>query len=86
MKKHNKKTAAMALYLAKFKLDIFLVLLPTLAVCGGQAGASLATAQLFQSVFQGDLHGMLRWVAALIGIWSALIGLDAVREASNSGI
>lgn len=81
MKKHNKRTSAtMARYLAKFKGDVLLALLPALLVCGGQAGASLATAQLFQSVFEGDLNGMFRWVAALIGIWFALMGAGAVRD------
>ncbi len=81
MKKHNKKTAAtMAYYLVKFKGDLFLALLPILLVCAGQAGASLATAQLFQAVFDGNLTRMGWWVGLLVGIWFALMGAGAVRD------
>lgn len=81
MKKHNKKTAAtLSHYLIKFKATVLVAQLPTLLVCGGQAGASLVTAQLFQSVFERDLSGMFRWVLALVGVWFVLMGAGAVRD------
>ena len=81
MKKKNKKaTAAMAYYLKKHRPAVLLGLLPMLVVCGAQAGASLATAQLFQAVFEGSLDGMLRWVVLLVGIWLAVMGAGAVRD------
>ena len=49
MRKTN-DAAGMAYYLKKHRWPVLLGALPTLVVCGGQAGASLATAQLFQAV------------------------------------
>ncbi len=74
------KTAGMAYYLKKYRWSVLLGALPTLVVCGGQAGASLATAQLFQAVFEGSLSGMLRWAVLLIGIWLGLMAFGIVRD------
>ncbi len=74
------KTAGMAYYLKKYRWPVLLGALPTLVVCGGQAGASLATAQLFQAVFEGSLSGMLRWVILLVGIWLGLMAFGVVRD------
>ena len=83
MKKHNKKNVAtMVRYLVKFKAPIFSAVLPTVIICAGQAGASLATAQLFQAVFDGNLTRMGWWVAVLVGIWFALMSTGAVREST----
>ncbi|MCI8386130.1 MAG: ABC transporter ATP-binding protein [Acutalibacter sp.] len=70
----------MAYYLKKYRWPVLLGALPTLVVCGGQAGASLATAQLFQAVFEGSLSGMLRWVILLVGIWLGLMAFGVVRD------
>ncbi len=79
MRKTN-DAAGMAYYLKKHRWPVLLGALPTLVVCGGQAGASLATAQLFQAVFEGSLSGMLRWVVLLVGIWISLMTLGVVLE------
>ena len=70
----------MVRYLVKFKAPIFSAVLPTVIICAGQAGASLATAQLFQAVFDGNLTRMGWWVAVLVGIWFALMSTGAVRD------
>ena len=79
MRKKN-KAAGLAYYLKKYRWLVLLGALPTLVVCGGQAGASLATAQLFQAVFEGSLSGMLRWVILLVGIWLGLMAFGVVRD------
>ncbi len=79
MRKKN-KAAGLAYYLKRYRWPVLLGALPTLVVCGGQAGASLATAQLFQAVFEGSLSGMLRWVILLVGIWLGLMAFGVVRD------
>lgn len=79
MSKEN-KTAGMADYLKKYRWPVLWGVLPMLVVCGAQAGASLATAQLFQAVFEGSLPGMLRWVLLLVGIWFGVMASGAVRD------
>ncbi len=74
------QTVSMSYYLKKFWRPALAASLPLLAMCGGQAGASLATAQLFQTVFEGDMEGMLWWMVALSGIWLGLMGLSAAKE------
>lgn len=79
MKKLEKK-ASMAYYLTKFKGPVFLAVLPLLVICGGQAGASLVTAQVFQAVFEGSLTGMLRWLLLLAAVWFTMMGVSALWE------
>ncbi len=78
--KRLEKKASMAYYLAKFKGAVFLAVLPLLVICGGQAGAALVMAQIFQAVFEGSLTGMLRWILLLAAIWFALMGVSALWE------
>ena len=77
---NDNKTAGMAYYLKKYRWPVLLGALPMLVVCGGQAGASLATAQLFQAVFEGSLTEMLRWGVILTGIWFGVMVFSVVRD------
>ncbi len=81
MKKRSKKnTATLTYYLRKFHRPVILAVLPLLAICGAQAGASLVTAQVFQRVFEGDLAGMGRWMMVLAGVWLGVMGFSVLLE------
>lgn len=73
-------TATMAHYLMRFKGSLLLAVLPLLAICGMQAGASLVTAQVFQRVFEGDLAGLVCWMLILAGVWFLISAVSTLSE------
>ncbi len=81
MKRENKKTAAtMTHYLIKFRWPVLLGVLPTIAAYGIQAGSALVTAQVFQAVFEGDLHEMLHCMLLLMALFFIMLVAGALGE------
>ncbi len=79
-RKGNKDSAALTHYLKRFYRPVLLAVLPMLVVCGGQAAASLVMAQAFQSVFLGDLDGLLGWMLLLMAVWFSLMGVNILTD------